>query len=368
MSNNMDFTSNQLSKNLAERVKELECLYNISRIARAKKNDELNPVLEKILEEIPNGWQFPEQMATCLMYGAEQLGEKPIDNNYQSVKLQITEGIDGELFIYFKKNAVEIDNRYFLREEQALLNQIGHEVASLIELSIKRKKELIIQDKLRANDRLNLLGELTAGIAHELNTPLGNIMGYSELLLKDEKNSQKKNDLEKVIKSAKHAREIVKKLMIFSCEMPSQFKTTDLNQLIKECVDLIKIQLGEKKISVKFSLQEDFPKLKLDPVQFTQVIFNILLNAIDAMDKNGSISISTRAIKNDIRIKITDNGKGIPEDQLQYLFHPFYSNKSQSGTGLGLAVTHGIIQAHGGSIQVESRVDEGTTFTIILKS
>lgn len=363
----MDFKSIQLSKNLAERVKELECLYNISRIASTKKNEELFPVLENILKEIPNGWQFPEQMEACLIYGSEQIGTMPVNKNYQYVHLQITEGISGELYVYFKDSGVSSDHFYFLREEQALLNQIGHEVASLIELSIQRKKELIIQEKLRASDRLNLLGELTAGVAHELNTPLGTIMGYSELLLKDESDSQRKNDLEKVIKSAKHAREIVKKLMFFSCEMPSQFKNTDLNNLVKECVDLLKIQLTEKNVSVKFHLQDSLPQIKLDSVQFTQVIFNILLNAIDAIKNSGTISITTSSVQNDLRLKITDTGKGMTDDEQKFLFQPFYSNKSETGMGLGLAVTHGIVQAHGGSIQVESELGRGTTFTIVLK-
>ena len=137
-------------------------------------------------------------MGAHLFYGDETVGEIPRDKNYQSVFMPIKDWLSGELFVYFKNAPNENIPPHFLREEQVLLNQIGHEVSSLIELDTKRKKEKIIQEKFRVTDRLNLVGELTAGIAHELNTTLGNILGYSELLLKSEVDSQKKHDLEKV--------------------------------------------------------------------------------------------------------------------------------------------------------------------------
>ena len=190
----MDFTSNQLSINLAERVKELECLYNISRIVRTKKHS-LDHALELILNEIPKGWQFPEHMAAHLKFGPNEFGNAPIDGNFQSVYLQITNDLNGELFVYFKSSPKNMLNVYFLREEQALLNQIGNEVASLIEINVNLQKEELIKEKMRSSDRLKLLSELTAGVAHELNTPLGNIMGYSELLLESNVNAQQKQDL-----------------------------------------------------------------------------------------------------------------------------------------------------------------------------
>ncbi len=360
-----EFNSNNLSKNLAERVKELECLYNISRIATIHKNN-LEKALALIIEEIPNGWQYPQYVKAYLKYGENEVGNVPIREKSQSVMFQIGLEMKGELFVYFRDPKQTDVPEVFLREEQALLNKIGFEIASLIELEFKKQQEVIIQEKLRFNDRLNLLGELTAGIAHELNTPLGNIIGYSELLQKTETDSLKKNDLEKVLKSAKHAREIVKKLMFFSCEMPTQFKKVDLNKLILDCLDLLKIQLSEKSIQTNTRLTKVLPNISLDSIQFTQVIFNIVLNAIDAMDNGGHLNISTSIAHKDVRLRISDNGKGIPKDELDRLFQPFYTNKSHNGTGLGLAVSHGIVQAHKGRIEVDSTIGKGTMFTIIL--
>lgn len=362
-----EFNSSVLSNNLTERVKELECLYNISRIVTIHKND-IKKALELIIEEIPKGWQHPNLVCAYLKYGENELGTKPKNEKFQSVTLQIAPNVKGELFIYYKAPSQEVISEVFLREEQALLNQIGYEISSLIELDLKKKQELVIQEKLRFNDRLNVLGELTAGIAHELNTPLGNIIGYTELLQKDEKDFDKKNDLEKVLKSAMHAREIVKKLMFFSCEMPTQFKKVDLNKLIKDAIDLLKIQLSNKSIKVNMRCSEDLPKLNLDAIQFTQVIFNIVLNAIDAMENEGLLTISTNKMHKDVRLRISDNGGGIPKDAIDKLFQPFYTNKSQNGTGLGLSVSHGIVQAHKGRIEVDSTVGKGTQFTIILSA
>lgn len=359
-----DFDTNDLSKSLTERVKELECLYTISRIATKHKTN-LKKALELIVNQIPNGWQFPELTQAFLKYGENEVGIPPREKDaFQSVVLKINKEMRGELFVYFKEGQQSNNPEVFLKEEQSLLNQIGYEISSLIELDNKTKHEKIIQEKLRFSDRLNVLGELTAGIAHELNTPLGNIIGYSELINKKESDPVKKNDLERILKSAVHAREIVKKLMFFSCEMPTQFKKSNLNKLIVESLDLLKIQLNDKYIKVDSDLSENLPPLVFDSFQMTQVIFNIVLNAIDAMDPFGVIEVSTESNEKEIQLSISDNGKGIPEDEISRLFQPFYTNKGHNGTGLGLAVTYGIIQAHKGHIEVQSTVGEGTTFTL----
>src|SRR5690606_10025000 len=174
--------------------------------------------------------------------------------------------------------------------------------------------------------------------------------------------------LKKVIKSAKHAREIVKKLMFFSCEMPSNFKLVSLNKLIEEAADLLKLQLNDKSIKLAMNLAEDLPKLEMDPVQFTQVIFNMILNAIASMEAGGTLRIITTHVNKDIRLKIIDNGCGMSDNEQKRLFQPFYSaKKDKNGIGLGLAVSHGIVQSHGGRIEVESVPGKGTTFTIVLK-
>lgn len=360
------FKIGDLSKNLAERVKELECLYNISRIAVVYKN-QLNKAISLIINEIPNGWQFPERMGVYLEYGDFHIGSHDERAKYQMTHLDINKDLKGKLVIYFKKELNEQNIEHFLPEEQSLLNQIGHELSSLIDIDIRVKREKAIQEQLQYNDRLKLLSEITAGIAHEINTPLNNIIGYSELVANEVDSQQSKQDLSKVIKSAKHAREIVKKLMFFSCEMPSNFRLTNLNTIVKESLELMKLQITEKGIELNIQLTEELPMINMDPNQFTQVIFNLILNALDAMETGGMLTITTSHSKNDVRLRIMDNGCGISDEQLKKLFQPFYTKKrNNQGTGLGLAVSHGIVQAHGGRIEVDSTIGKGTTFVIIL--
>ncbi len=362
-----EFNVEDLSKNLSERVKELECLYKISRIASVNKNN-LDKALDLIIKEIPNGWQHPERMAVYLEYGDNVYGTVYNGKRCQQTYLDISKSLQGQLVIYFKdESKIEDWSNYFLPEEQFLLNQIGHEIAVLVEIDERNKREKVINENLINNDRLKLLSEITAGIAHEINTPLNNIIGYSELILKENASGQLYDDLNKVLKSATHAREIVKKLMYFSCEMPSNFKSYSLNRLINECLDLLKIQLTENNVSVNLHLQEELAMVNMDTNQFTQVIFNLILNAIDAMPSGGVITISTASVNRDVRMKISDKGHGMSEEELSKIFSPFYSKKqNNNGTGLGLSVSHGIIQAHGGRIEVDSQIGRGTTFTIVL--
>ena len=159
------FDSTNLSKILSERVKELECLYTISRIASQYKND-IQLALEKIVAAIPSGWQYPTAMEAFLKYGDNEIGTPSTMEKAQYVDLAIGDEVIGKLMVYFKESKDDATPEVFLKEEQALLNQIGHEVSNLIEIDRNNQREKLIQEKLRFSDRLNLLGELTAGIAH----------------------------------------------------------------------------------------------------------------------------------------------------------------------------------------------------------
>lgn len=352
------------AKSLIERVKELECLYSIAQISGKYKSD-LKKAISLILNEIPNGWQYPALMKAHLVFGNQTYGLPPQNNLYQSCKFELNTGLEGELFVYYATDKIPTNSPKFLIEEQSLLKQIVHEISGLIELDEKRQNDLLIDKILKHNDRLNLLGELTAGIAHELNTPLGNIIGFTELLLKSENDFRKINDLNRVMKSAKHASEIVKKLMFFSCEVPTQFKKHNLNKVINDCIDLLKVQINEKQIQVETDLNDQIPLFKFDSIQMTQVIFNLVINAIQAMDNKGELNITTQLNQNNVVLTVSDNGLGIPDERLKQIFQPFKSYKN-NGTGLGLAVTHGIVLAHGGKIRVESKLNKGTQFTINL--
>jgi signal transduction histidine kinase len=155
--------------------------------------------------------------------------------------------------------------------------------------------------------------------------------------------------------------------MFFSCEMPSQFKRLNLNKVLLENIDLLSIQLKEKDIKVEKDLSPELPMIRLDNFQFSQVIINLTLNAIAAMERGGTLRLKTNRIDQGVLMTIADNGSGIEQQYLEKVFEPFFTTKN-SGTGLGLAVVYGIVEAHRGAIKMSSEVGVGTEFRITLKA
>lgn len=353
--------SENISNLLDERVKELNCLYEISKICQ-EYNQPFNATINEIIEAIPQGWQSPKKLKTYITFDKEVFGNNPkiTPPIVASSDIIIADEKRGEVVVYYK------DNKHtFLAEEQPLLDKVGTEIAIFVERFEQRENEKMMAEKMRYNDRLAVLGELTAGIAHELNTPLGNILGYAELLKKAEVNPVKKADAQKIISSAKNAREIVKRLMYFSCEMPQQFGVANINEQIEENIGLLQKQLTDNKVQLKLILAHNIPLARLDKLQFSQILFNLILNAIKAMDQKGEITITTALKSENIELRIKDNGIGINKENKTKIFQPFFTTKPKGeGTGLGLSVVHGIIQNHKGTINVSSEPNKGTEFII----
>jgi len=349
----------QLERLLVERVKELKCLFEISKICQ-EYDENLPAKLLQLSNQLKSGWEFPELLEVYIEIEEIKVGIFPKTKRILQSKLTIDNQDKGQILVYYPNDSI-----IFLDEEQDLLNQIGIEISAYIERFKQRERDKKIEEILRGNDRLNILSELTAGIAHELNTPLGSILGYSEILLKSEKENHKKKDLQKIISATKNAREIVKRLMYFSCEMPQQFSHLNMNELITENIGFLNRQLLEKSINLQFILDETIPLTRIDAVQFSQVLFNLVLNSINAVSHNGNITIQTKRQKEFIQLLISDDGIGISKENQANIFKPFFTTKPVGeGTGLGLSVVHGIVKAHNGTISLNSSEENGTTFNI----
>ena len=217
-------------------------------------------------------------------------------------------------------------------------------------------------------DRLSILGEITAGIAHELNTPLANILGFSELLKSDlEADNIITSDLDKIIENTIYSREIVKKLMYFSCEMPQEKKRVNIVPNIKSAIDLLDATFRKEQVKYILKIEETELWLKADPVQLTQIIFNLLMNAIYFSPKDGLVEIKVFQTETNIVFQIIDQGKGFNEADLNKMFQPFFTTKSTGdGVGLGLSVVHGIVTSHKGTITATNNKNKGATFTVTL--
>ncbi len=224
--------------------------------------------------------------------------------------------------------------------------------------------------RLSQSEKLASLGRLAAGVAHELNNPLTGVLTYSHLLLKKTPpDSPDKEDLEVIVRETTRCRQIVKELLDFARETKSQRKPSDLNRVIKDTISLVENQVSFQRVEIRAELDPSLPEIAIDANEMQQVFTNLALNAAEAMPEGGVITIETSADtnRNFVKVEVSDTGTGILEEHLSKIFDPFFTTKEAgTGTGLGLAVTYGIIQRHEGTIKVKSEVGKGTTFVIKL--
>src|SRR5690606_17732094 len=255
----------------------------------------------------------------------------------------------------------------FMPEEARLLKKTAHEIGLLIEKKRNKEKEELLQRSIERNDRLTILGEITAGIAHELNTPLGNILGFAELIAEKTKVDQVREDSKKIIDAAIFSREVVKKLMFFACEMPQQMESKAFTPIISEALKLLGPSFKKADIEYVLTVEDEEIRFQFDSIQLTQVLFNILINAIYVSPAHSSIHIRIYKKEEHAYLEISDEGPGIPDENKTKIFEPFFSTKPLGeGSGLGLSVVHGIIKGHRGEIKCFDNKPTGTIFQIML--
>lgn len=243
-----------------------------------------------------------------------------------------------------------------------------------LEEKVKERSEQLqrMQMQLVHTEKLASLGELVAGIAHEINNPLSGILIFSSLAAKDKRlDPALKGDLETISSEAQRCAGIVKGLLEFARDYQPKMTTCDINQVVIDSLRLVECQAVFQNVAILRQLANNLPQIMADQNQLKQVFINIFINAGQAMQdlKRGELKIITARAgdpEGGVLVKISDSGYGVPEDQLGKLFDPFFTTKGTGGTGLGLSVSYGIIQAHGGTITAESSIGVGTTFSISL--
>ncbi|MCK4421205.1 cache domain-containing protein [candidate division WOR-3 bacterium] len=237
--------------------------------------------------------------------------------------------------------------------------------------SIKERDEQLkeyVKQEIMKSERLAMIGQLAAGVAHEINNPLGSILIYSHLLLEDlEENDPRGENLKKIVNQATRCKVIVKGLLDFAHQSEPEMKPSDVNRIVNEVLSLVERQAVFHNIKIIKKLSINLPFVMVDETQIQQVFMNIVLNAAEAMEGQGELIIETSSDGKFINAKFTDTGCGIPEQNIKKLFEPFFSTKTKGhGIGLGLAISYGIIKKHNGRINIDSEVGKGSTFTIQL--
>ncbi|MDA3896653.1 MAG: ATP-binding protein [Desulfobacteraceae bacterium] len=234
---------------------------------------------------------------------------------------------------------------------------------------IRMKKALEkTQVQLLQSEKMASLGKMAAGVAHQLNNPLSGIILFTKLVTEEyDLPKEALQDLERVLDDANRAKDIVRELLEFSRQTSHDMRPQDINDIISRTIFLLENQSIFHNIEIKKDLDKNLPQIMGDAQQLNHVFMNTILNAADAVEGSGKLSLKTVVLSETgmVQIKIKDTGSGIPEDVLPHIFEPFYTTKEQGkGTGLGLSMVYGIVESHGGTIRAESEPGAGTTFYI----
>ena len=356
---------------LIERNKELTCLYGISQVFENTASS-FKEALEATVKLIPKAFQYLQTAKVRINVGGQIFCTPGFERTGTRLSQQIIIKGDkrGCVEVIYPLELVKLRESAppFLEEEKQLLKAVARHLALIFEKNeaIAKSKELEVQ--IKHADRLANIGQLAAGIAHELNNPLGDILGFAQLAAKHPDIPEAAHaDLKRIVKCCLYAREIIKKILFFSRQMPPRKSNVNLNNLIEEWMDVIDVLCQKKGIEILLTLDRRLPEITGDPFQLNQVLVNLVNNAVDAMPAGGRLTIKTRGAKGRVYLEVRDTGTGMDKETLKQVFMPFFSTKDvDRGTGLGLSVVHGIVEAHGGSVKANSHEGKGSTFEITL--
>ncbi len=354
---------------LRERVKELTCLYGIAAVS-GRPGVVLEDCLREIAALLPPAWQYPEVTAARIVLdGREFLTPGFTDAPARLSAAIVVNAVErGAVEVVYTRRPPGKDGDPFLEEERSLIDEVARRVSLIVERREAEVEAARLQEQLRHAERLATVGQLSAGVAHELNEPLAAVLGFAELVkTAPDLPGAAADDVDRIIKAALHAREIIRKLMIFTRQMPTTKVACDLNQIARESLYFLESRCRTQGIDLSRQLEEGLPLVMADPSQIQQALVNLVVNAIQATPSGGAIKVSTRSEADRVVLAVEDTGPGMTPDVQRKLFTPFFTTKDVGqGTGLGLAVVHGIVAAHGGTVDVRSGVGAGSTFEIAI--
>jgi two-component system, NtrC family, sensor kinase len=233
-----------------------------------------------------------------------------------------------------------------------------------------RKQKKLMENQMAQADKLASIGQLSAGVAHEMNNPLGIILGYTQLLLRDEgSETERYKDLKTIEKHVKNCKSIVEDLLSFARSSNPEREVINIHEAIGDVLNFVVQHSDLDKVEIIRDYDINIPPILINERKIKQVFMNLIMNAKHAVGKTGTIKVTTKLDrpKNRAYIKVIDTGYGIEKKNLSRIFDPFFTTKpTGEGTGLGLSVSYGIIKNHDGEILVESKRGKGSTFTIVL--
>jgi signal transduction histidine kinase len=354
---------------LRERVKELTCLYGMAQVAD-RMDLPFEEAVQRVVELLPPAWQYPSATAARITMdgGVFRSADFREGERRQAADIRVKGRAVGLVEVFCLEPQPDADEGPFLKEERSLIDEVAHQLGLMVERRQAEAESEQLQEQLRRADRLATVGRLAAGVAHELNEPLGAILGYAQLQLKSfGLPDHTGRDLERIVKASLHAREIVRKLLLFARQAPSRKKRVHLDELIKEALYLLETPCKKAQVQMVLRLAKDLPDIEADPGQMQQVILNLGINAVQSMPSGGTLRFVAEPDEAGVLLGVEDTGTGMTREVLGEIFNPFFTTKEVGqGTGLGLSVVHGIVASHGGTIRAESSPGQGTRFEVRL--
>lgn len=294
---------------LREKIKELSCLYDISKTISNSNSINIQTLYD-IIVSTKNAWRYSAECVVELHIKDYHLStsEKIEHTIFQYSTIPVNKTNYGHIKVHYPSKKYNLND--FSTDEQQLLDTIALDIGNYLEKYLTLERKAALRRTIERMERLSLLGEMTAGIAHELNTPLGNILGFAELIKQQNLNSEIDADISIIINSVIYSREIVKKLMYFSCEMPQKRELQELIPIIHFALSFLRSNFQKKSIRHELIFRDETVKARVDSVQITQVLFNLLINAIYASPKKSTIKIKVDHDESNLFLKIEDQGTG----------------------------------------------------------
>ncbi len=336
------------------------------RVVRTGESMLINDTSQEKLYKPIKGWEAGSEICVALKEGDVVLGiidvESRTHNAFTHNDLIAMESLAGIL-----ASVVSNANQY-----QKLQETVRQLRSTEVELKARMEAQRSAENRLVQAAKLAAVGEMAAGIAHELNNPLTTVTGFSEIILQElPPESSHHKELEMVLREARRASDVVRRLLDFSRQGERVRTSADLNEIVNDVIALTRHLILTNHVQLQTVLDDGLPWVSIDRDQMRQVLLNLIHNALHAMPAGGELVVCTSPAEREgrkwVRMSVKDSGMGIAPLDQERIFEPFFTTKGdQGGTGLGLSVTYGIVTDHGGMIEVVSELNAGSTFTVWL--
>jgi len=365
---------------LNERIKELNCLFNISELIETP-GISLIEIIQGTVELIPKAWRYPD--ITCshiILEDKEYRTDNFKQTRYkQSSEIFINKERAGALEVFYMEDRPESDEGPFLKEERNLIDAIAERLGRVIERKKMLEEKQALEAELRHQQKLQSIGILAGGVAHEINNPINGIMNYAQLIIDDlNEDSHLAEFAGEIIHEAERVSVIVRNLLTFARQEKQTHSLAHIIDIIEATLSLIRTIIRHDQITLDVTVPKDLPQIKCRSNQIQQVLMNLITNARDALnqrypeyDSNKLITVTSRVVVKEkqkwLRTTVEDRGVGITPETKAQMFDPFFTTKpKEMGTGLGLSISYGIVYDHHGELHVQSEPGQYTRFHLDL--